>query len=148
LILFSLKDHMLKLLAKCSFKSNIIFAWHLEDWLFPRLFNGVKKFSYYFFSIGPFQMIIQPIYCNCLFHDFSLFFFLTSQPLVDPCNVTHLSIKFIMFNHYLRKTLNAINTWLPFSSWNQYQYPFIGTCILVSWFRLWMLDPILLPPTN
>jgi hypothetical protein len=74
-----------------------------------------------------------------------LFLFLMSQPLVDPCNVTHLSIKFIMFNHYSRTTINVIKTWLPFSSWNQYQYPFIGTCNLISWFRLLMLDPIMFP---
>ncbi len=145
LILFSMRDHILKLLAQCSFKSNIIFASQLEDGLFPGLFGGVKNFSYFFSSIALLQMILSPIYCNCLFHDLSLFFFLTSQPLAYPCNVTHLSIKFIMFNHYSRKTINVINTRLPFFSSNQYQYPFVGTCILVSWFRSWMLDPIMLP---
>jgi hypothetical protein len=74
-----------------------------------------------------------------------LHFFLTSWPLVDPCNVTHLSIKFIMFNHYLRKTINAIKIWSPFSSWNQYQYYFIGTYILLFWFMSWTLDPIMFP---
>jgi hypothetical protein len=90
-------------------------------------------------------MIPLPIYCNYLFHDLSLFLFLMSQPLVDPCNVTHLLIRFIMFNHYSRKSINVILKWFPFSSWNQYQYPFIGTCILISWFRSLMLDPIMLP---
>jgi len=146
LILFSSRDHILKLLVKCSFKFNIVFASQLEDKIFVGLSSGVKKNSSYFpFSIGPLRMIPLLVYCNCSFHDFSSFFFLMSQPLVDPYNVTHLSIKFIMFNHYSRKTINVIKTWLPFSSWNQYQYPFIGTCILVSWFRSLMLEPILFP---
>jgi hypothetical protein len=91
-------------------------------------------------------MIPLLIYNNCSFHDLFLFLnFLMSRPLAYPYNVTHLSIKFIMFNHYSRKIINAIKTWLPFSSWNQYQYPFVGTCILVCWFRSWMLDPIMFP---
>jgi hypothetical protein len=48
-------------------------------------------------------MIPLLIYCNYSFQDLFSFLFLTSRPLVDPCNVTHLSIKFIMFNDYSKK---------------------------------------------
>jgi len=145
LILFALRDHKLKLLVTCSFKSNIVFSSQPKDGLFPRRSNGVKNSSYSSSLVAPLQMIPSLIFSNYPFHDLSSFLFLVSQPLADPCNVTHLSIKFIMFNHYLRKTINAIKTWAPFFSWNQYQYSFIGIYILVFWFRSWTLDLIMFP---
>jgi hypothetical protein len=99
---------MLKLLTTCLFKSNIIFSSQPEDGLFPRLSSGVKNYSYFSSLVAPLQMILSPIYSSYSFHDLFSFLFLTSRPLANPCNVTQLSIKFIMSNHYLRKTIYAI----------------------------------------
>jgi hypothetical protein len=134
---------MLKLLAECSLKSNIVFPSKLEDGLFLGLSNGVKNFSNFSSLIAPFQMISSLVYCNYSFQDLFSFLFSTSGALVDPCNVTHLSIKFIMFNDYSRK--KKMQPKLNLHLLNQYQHPFVGTCILVFWFRLWTLDPIMFP---
>ncbi len=139
----------MKLFVKCSLKSFIAFASQLEDFFLG--YSGVKNSSY-FSSITPLWMIILLVYCNDSFLGFSSLLFLTSQPLVDPYNITHISIycpckKLFIYRVHslLKKTINAIKTWFPIFSWNQHRYPFIGTCILIFWCRLLMLDPIMFP---
>jgi hypothetical protein len=117
----------LKLFAKCFVKSFIAFAWQLDDGFFIGLSDKVKNSSYFSSWIVPLLMIASPVYYNVLFLAFSSLFFLTSRPFLDPYNVTHSymyypykKFLFFTFNHFSKTTINII--WLPFNTWNHYQY--------------------------
>ncbi len=77
LILFSLRDHKLKLCVECSLKSSILFASQLEDGLFLGLFHGVKNF---------FIMIPLLVYYKCSFHDLFSFSNITTIGRPLQCN--------------------------------------------------------------
>jgi hypothetical protein len=128
LLLFSLRDQRLKSSTKCSVKSFIAFIWQLDDGFFIGLSDKVKNSSYSSSLVVPLSMIVSPWYCNESFLAFSLLFFLTSRPFPDPYNVTYLYIYYpckkffpFIFIHFSKTTINII--WLPFITWNHYQYP-------------------------
>jgi hypothetical protein len=96
-------------------------GWWTFYWAFRQ---GEDFFILFFFSV-PLWMIASPRYCNESFLAFSLLFFLTSQPFLDPYNVTYLYIYYpckkffpFIFIHFSKTTINII--WLPFITWNHY----------------------------
>ncbi len=86
--LFLFYFHLGTLIVESSIKSFIAISCQLDDRLFLRLFGGVKNYSYFSSLVAPSQMLASLGYSSRSFLTFFPFFFLTSQSLVGPCNLT------------------------------------------------------------
>lgn len=94
------------LIIESFIKSFITISCQLNDRLFLGLPSGVKNYSYSSSLVVPLRMLVSLGYFNGSFLAFSPLFFLTSQSLVDPYNLSHLNsipfemFSFFMFNHH------------------------------------------------